>query len=76
MPGGINGLDLAQRLRRGDTRLPVVFTSGYEAQVLGTDFSFDTHERFLAKPYELAALCYIVREMLDRRAAEIAKSKH
>ena len=69
MPGELNGLQLIQHLRAVQPRLPVVFTSGYEAQVLGPSFTSSALESFLAKPYELSRLCQVVREALDRAAS-------
>jgi CheY-like chemotaxis protein len=66
MPGGMNGLELVQHLRSVQPGLPVVFTSGYEAQVLGPEFQCSALESFLAKPYELSKLCQVVREALER----------
>ncbi|HTL18651.1 MAG TPA: response regulator, partial [Patescibacteria group bacterium] len=52
MPGGINGRDLAERLRSKNPHLKVIFTSGYSGEVLGheTEFVRQTNSRFLAKP--------------------------
>ncbi|HET9957598.1 MAG TPA: ATP-binding protein [Polyangiaceae bacterium] len=64
MPLGINGLDLADRLRHDEPSLPVLYTSGYRA--MGIDSSrLELGVNFLEKPFEANALAVLVRKQLD-----------
>jgi two-component system, cell cycle sensor histidine kinase and response regulator CckA len=66
MPDGLTGRKLADRLRKEDPKLRVIFTSGYSAGQPGTELANVDASSFLAKPYRPAALLRIVRECLDR----------
>jgi CheY-like chemotaxis protein len=65
MPGGINGRQLAEQLRLEKPKLPIVFTSGYSADVLGPEFRVREGINFLHKPYPPSALARCVRACLD-----------
>jgi len=67
MPRGMNGRELAERLRRDAPDLPIVFTSGYAPDATGRDF--DHGEAFLQKPYPTNELLTVVRASLDRKRA-------
>jgi signal transduction histidine kinase/ActR/RegA family two-component response regulator len=73
MPG-IDGPELACRLRaqRGD--LPVLFVTGYSADRLARSGAVGPHDRVLEKPYQLAELSRAIREMLDARGSRVAAS--
>jgi PAS domain S-box-containing protein len=60
MPGGMNGIELAQRMRDQYPRIPILLTSGYSdaAQAAETDFAI------LRKPFEPSLLEKAVREAL------------
>jgi PAS domain S-box-containing protein len=61
MPGGINGLELAEQVRQRWPRLPILLTTGYMEQLPGK--SRDTPP-VLAKPYNLT-------DLLDKIAATL-----
>jgi len=66
MPGGMNGLTLAERLLDKKPSLKIIIMSGYSAEMpggAGRRFEFS----YLAKPFELAALTATVRSCLDER---------
>jgi two-component system, cell cycle sensor histidine kinase and response regulator CckA len=67
MPEGVTGRDLAEQLRARKPDLPVLFMSGYSAEVSGkeTDFFRRTKSRFLQKPCTTRALVQMVRQCLD-----------
>jgi len=72
MPGGINGLVLAERLRERRPGLPVLLTTGYNdelvaegPQVPGTDV--------LGKPYRRSELADRLRAALNQAAAQGAR---
>jgi CheY-like chemotaxis protein len=64
MPEGMTGTEVAAQLRKRKPELKVVFTSGYSAEVMGTDFS-QSDKVFLAKPYLPSRLAQVVRQCLD-----------
>ncbi len=68
MPQGMTGLDLAENLRAHRPGLPVVISSGYSADLAGTDASQLEGIAFLPKPCPPATLVQTVRQCLDRAA--------
>jgi two-component system, cell cycle sensor histidine kinase and response regulator CckA len=67
MPGGMNGLELAERLRHTRPSLKVIFTSGYLGDVSRDDFRRRETDAYLAKPFSLPELGRLVRRTLDAR---------
>jgi PAS domain S-box-containing protein len=67
MPGGMNGIALAQEIRNRYPRLPVLLTSGYSDVTPTAASQF----RILRKPFQLPALEKAIRETLER-----ARSRH
>lgn len=65
MPGGMSGLDLAEKLRDSFPDLPVVLTSGYSADLIGRDKVDGLGLKVLRKPYQQAQLAQVLREALD-----------
>jgi PAS domain S-box-containing protein len=65
MPGGMSGRDLAQALHQEAPHLPVVFMSGYSADIAGKDFPLEEGVNFLPKPFEPVSLAHVVRASLD-----------
>lgn len=68
MPGGMTGLDVAERLRQFKPALKVIVSSGYSLDLTQPDGKSDSSIRFLPKPYQSAALTRLLRECLDGRA--------
>ncbi len=66
MPGGMSGLDLAERLRAQKPGLKVVISSGYNAELVGLGSPRAKGIRYLPKPYPVSALWRAVRECLDQ----------
>ena len=66
MPDGMNGKELAQRLRRENPELKVIFMSGYSPEIAGQDFPLQAGVNFLAKPFQMQALAQIIRDCLDK----------
>ena len=64
MPDGMNGVDLAERLRRGRPSLKVIYTSGYLADLNREDILRHA-DAFIAKPFSLMELARLVRRTLD-----------
>jgi PAS domain S-box-containing protein len=65
MPDRINGRELAEKMRAGQPRLKVIFTSGYNVDVVGKDFVLQDGLHYLQKPYNPQKLASTVRECLD-----------
>jgi two-component system, cell cycle sensor histidine kinase and response regulator CckA len=65
MPDGVNGVDLARRLRAVNPELRVIYISGYPADVSSEELRSDG-DSYLAKPFSLPALARHVRARLDR----------
>ena len=60
MPGEMDGLALARRIRTDYPHIPVLLTTGY-AKVFETDPEFP----LLRKPYQIAALGRVIHDALD-----------
>ena len=66
MPGGMTGLDLAEKLREKSPGLKVIISSGYSAEMVAASIP-DGKEYFrLEKPYPLEALSKAIRDCLDQ----------
>jgi PAS domain S-box-containing protein len=64
MPDGMNGVELAERLRRGRPSLKVIYTSGYLADLNREDILRHA-DAYIAKPFRLMELARLVRTTLD-----------
>jgi len=62
MPGGLNGQELADRLRGERPGLKVILMSGYSPDRFGT---IQMYNRILSKPFSLESLTKAVRSCLD-----------
>jgi CheY-like chemotaxis protein len=65
MPDGMNGVDLAERLRDNRPSLKVIYTSGYMADLNREDLSRHQTDAYIAKPFSLGDLARLVRRTLD-----------
>jgi CheY-like chemotaxis protein len=68
MPDGMSGRDLALKLQEENSRLPVIFSSGYSQEILERDEQAGRGQTFLSKPYRPAELARAVRAALDNAA--------
>lgn len=66
MPDGMTGYDLADLLRADRQDLPIIFSSGYDPEMLAGRRRPDASSTFLRKPYDIARLLHAVRGCLDR----------
>jgi PAS domain S-box-containing protein len=64
MPDGMNGVELAERLRRNRPELKVIYTSGYLADLSREDIARHS-DAYIAKPFSLTDLARLVRRTLD-----------
>jgi CheY-like chemotaxis protein len=67
MPGGVNGRDLAKKLREQAPALAVIYCSGYTDEVLGGAAPLRGSANFLEKPFDVDAFLNRVRSCLDQR---------
>jgi CheY-like chemotaxis protein len=65
MPEGMNGLELAARLRAQNPKLRVIFTSGYSADIAGQELTLQEGQNFVPKPATPQKILQIVRRSLD-----------
>ncbi len=65
MPHGVSGRDVAEKLRKDDPRLPVIFSSGYSQEMIESSEDADRGATYLAKPYNPSQLAQAVRTALD-----------
>ncbi len=68
MPGEMNGGDLARSARDIHPGLPVLFTSGYTEDVLGTERRLPADAQLLSKPYRRRELAGRIRAALSSSA--------
>jgi two-component system cell cycle sensor histidine kinase/response regulator CckA len=66
MPGGLTGRDLGERLLTENSKLKVIYASGYSGEIAGKDFPLEEGVNFLTKPFQAQKLAQIVRNRLDR----------
>jgi len=67
MPGGLTGLDLADKLREEQPDLKVIISSGYNAEMAGQSRPTTVGIVYLQKPYQLAVMSSAIRECLDQK---------
>ena len=71
MSGGMNGVELAQRVIASHSNIRVIYCSGFQADALAVRNLLSTAGPLLRKPYQRCELIAIVREVL---AAAIGES--
>jgi CheY-like chemotaxis protein len=65
MPSGMSGGELAKILQSRNTRLKVIYTTGYSPEVLRKDSGLAKGVNFLPKPYDTQTLHKTVKTCLD-----------
>ncbi|MEX0828335.1 MAG: response regulator, partial [Haliea sp.] len=65
MPGGMNGIQLANKAISLQPDLPVLFTSGYTETAIQRDGTLPAGASLLNKPYRRAELALKLRQMLN-----------
>ena len=65
MPGGVSGIELAEKMRSRHPDLCIILSTGYSAELAGKTVDPDACSRFLAKPYTANELLCAVRQTLD-----------
>jgi CheY-like chemotaxis protein len=69
LPGGMNGVELAQEARRCRPQLKILFTSGYTEHALVQQGCLPAGAAMLAKPYRRAGLAEKFRAVLETAPA-------
>jgi CheY-like chemotaxis protein len=64
MPDGMNGRELARRLRQENPGLKIIYTSGYSADLADQNFQLEADLNFLAKPFDGNQLAQMVGRVL------------
>ena len=72
MPESISGRQLAHKLIMDKPDLKVIFTSGYSAELFGSEFEREKEHVFLAKPYLPDRLAQTVAAHLQSQPAGVA----
>jgi len=67
MPGGLNGIAMAEQIRETLPNLPVLFMSGYPDKVMDQTGLWQGQLDLIAKPFERLELANRVRSALDRK---------
>lgn len=67
MPGGLNGVKMAEQVRETLPELPVLFMSGYPDKVMDQTGIFQGQLDLIAKPFERLELANRIRAALDRK---------
>ncbi|MDR3402765.1 MAG: response regulator [Chthoniobacter sp.] len=75
MPGSVNGLELSQRLLAEQPDLKVIYTSGYSAELFGSDVRLEDGRNYLPKPYLSAKLTTILHRALHPEEEETVSTK-
>jgi PAS domain S-box-containing protein len=66
MPG-MNGRELAERLRQFKPEMEVLFTSGYTESVIVHNAVVDERLNFIGKPYSMQGIARKIREVIEAR---------
>ncbi|MBI1774409.1 MAG: response regulator [Proteobacteria bacterium] len=65
MPGGMNGVDLAEQARAKRPEIKLLFTSGYSEPALLSKLTKIKGATLLGKPYKVADLARKIRQVID-----------
>ena len=65
LPGGMNGRQIAEEIRKRRPRIKALFTSGYAESAIVHHGQLDEGIELLTKPFTREALARRVREVLD-----------
>jgi PAS domain S-box-containing protein len=68
LPGGMNGRQLADELRKSRPNLKVLFTTGYARNAIVHDGRLDPGVELLTKPFTQAALGEKLRDIIDAKS--------
>jgi PAS domain S-box-containing protein len=69
MPGGMNGLDLARKVRADRPGIAILLTSGFSGDLIHPGNGFSTNFQLLSKPYRQEELATRLRILLSGRVS-------
>jgi signal transduction histidine kinase/CheY-like chemotaxis protein len=69
LPGGMNGRQLAEEVRRRRPELKVLFTTGYAKNAIVHDGRLDPGVQLVTKPFTFQSLAAKVTELLDQNSS-------
>ncbi len=75
MPGGVSGLELAQRLRTSYPGIAVLLTTGYAGGLIDDRETNALRVKVLMKPYRQAKLAQAIREAIDSNGVAHSSSE-
>ena len=67
MPEGLSGKDIALQFKTDRPGIRIIFMSGYNADIAGTDFPQAKGDYFIGKPFEMHVLANVIRKSLDTK---------
>ena len=67
MPGGVTGRELADVLLRDDSRLPVIYSTGYSVDLFNAGINLVEGVNCLPKPYNATTLVRTVENAFANR---------
>ncbi len=70
MPGGMNGVDLAQKARLLSPKLKIIYTSGFPADALTERSGMQVDAPLLRKPYQRAEFTAIIQRAMEEAATD------
>ena len=65
LPRGMDGKVVAKKFQQKNSKIKVLYTSGYSKDDIAHQGSLDASELFLSKPYKIETLARKVRASLD-----------
>jgi len=68
LPGGMNGRQLAEEVRKRHPAVKILFTTGYARNAIVHDGRLDPGVELLTKPFTQAALAAKLRDIIDARS--------
>jgi CheY-like chemotaxis protein len=69
---GMNGVDLAAKLKEGRAKLPILFTSGFSKQQMSTRYNLPADAEFIEKPWLPADVKEIALRLIGPKDPNIA----
>jgi CheY-like chemotaxis protein len=75
MPGGMNGVELANRVRQLTPRIKVLYSSGFASDALAEKSGTQVDGPLMHKPYHRSELAAAVRRVLSGDAADDANDE-
>lgn len=69
MPGTINGIDMAEKMKAARPGTPIILVTGYTDKAMRERMTNTDNVVFLSKPYDTEALPGIIQDLLMRNAS-------